>query len=122
MNGRWGLLLTIPLVIAFAVGIRAGHDNLARQHPVLPINFEHNNHGSVNCVVCHHDFSDKSSAVSATGSRTCVLCHKDTRRLAVNIEHDFHNLCVSCHLQNLQAFHKSGPVRSCKACHTTPPQ
>ncbi|WP_339487262.1 cytochrome c3 family protein [Pseudomonas sp. EL_65y_Pfl2_R95] len=117
MTWRWGLLLTIPLLIVFIFGISLGHDHLARKHPVLPINFEHNNHGSVNCVVCHHDFTDKSAAASATGSRTCVLCHKETPRLAVNIERDFHKLCVSCHLKQLQSFHPSGPVRSCKACH-----
>lgn len=118
MSWRPGLLLLALLLFAFGFAIRAGHDQLALRHPVLPINFEHSNHGSVNCVVCHHDFADKSSAASATGSRTCVLCHKETPALALNIERDFHRLCVSCHLERLQGFHESGPIRSCKACHS----
>jgi len=114
---RWYWLLLIPFLAAFAIGARSGHDRLVSAHPVLPMNFEHSNHGSINCMVCHHDFNDHSPP-APTGTRTCILCHKETPKLAVTIEHDFHQLCESCHLKNLQEFRQTGPVRSCKACHT----
>ena len=117
---RWYLLLAIPLLAAFVLGARHGHDQLLRQHPLLPMNFDHTNHGSINCVTCHHDFVDRSTSASPSGSRTCVLCHKESPQLAVTIEHDFHQFCESCHLKRLQSFRQAGPVRSCKGCHTPP--
>ncbi|WP_374438893.1 cytochrome c3 family protein [Pseudomonas panipatensis] len=115
---RIDLLLLIPLVAAFALGARSQHAELVRRHPVLPINFDHGNHGSINCVTCHHDFTDQSASASPTGSRTCVLCHKESPALALTLEHDFHQLCENCHLQRLRNFQQAGPVRSCKGCHT----
>lgn len=108
----------IPLT-ALGYALFAGHAELVRERPFLPLNFNHQVHGKVNCLTCHHDYADHSPS-PPTGERTCLLCHKMTPALALRIEQDFHTLCRDCHLKQLQMFHAAGPVRECQRCHVPP--
>jgi len=111
---RW-IGLCVAATVALSAGVWFAHGHWQRSRPLMPLAFPHEPHASVNCITCHHDYKDQSPSVS--GNRTCILCHKQSPALAVRIEADFHQLCQSCHLRRLQAFHASGPVRSCQACH-----
>lgn len=93
------------------------HAAQVRQRPLLPLNFDHRIHGSVNCLTCHHDYAQKKTPGDAP---TCILCHKATPALATRIEEDFHQLCRGCHLQHSQTLQAGGPVRSCQQCHVLP--
>lgn len=108
----------IPLA-ALGYTIFAGHAELARNRPMLPLDFNHQLHGKVNCLTCHHDYADHAPS-APTGERSCLLCHKKTPALAQRIEQDFHTLCRDCHLKQLQAIHIAGPVRECQRCHALP--
>ena len=37
--------------------------------PILPMSFAHIDHGSVNCLDCHHNYND------GTGGNLCMNCH-----------------------------------------------
>ncbi|NUT78013.1 cytochrome c3 family protein [Pseudomonas sp. C1C7] len=99
--------------------LNAGHGQLLQDRPLLPLNFNHQLHGKVNCLTCHHDYADHAPS-PPTGERSCVLCHKKTPALAQRIEQDFHGLCRDCHLKQVQVFHAAGPVRECQRCHAQP--
>lgn len=114
MNRTW-IGLCVAAGVALSAGAWFAHRHWQQGRPLMPLAFPHEPHASVNCITCHHDYKDQSPSVS--GNRTCILCHKQSPALAVRIEADFHQLCQSCHLERLQAFHASGPVRSCQACH-----
>ncbi|MGE8066371.1 cytochrome c3 family protein [Pseudomonas sp. NPDC089569] len=96
----------------------AGHSEWVRNRPMLPLDFNHQAHGKVNCLTCHHDYSDHSPS-APTGERSCLLCHKKTPALALRIEQDFHTLCRDCHLKEVQVLHAAGPVRECQRCHAS---
>jgi predicted CXXCH cytochrome family protein len=82
---------------------------------LLPVSFPHEKHTSVNCVVCHHNFVDK------TGIGSCLDCHRSNRAdLTESAEATFHTFCRGCHTQLAEApSTKHGPTRSCAACHIT---
>lgn len=94
------------------------HGAQVRQRTLLPLNFAHRDHGSVNCLTCHHDAQEN---LPATRAPTCILCHKLTPVLAERIEGDFHRFCRGCHLQRTRQLEPSGPLRSCRQCHAPPP-
>lgn len=94
------------------------HAAQVRQRPLLPLNFVHRDHASVNCLTCHHDAREKPPG---TRGATCILCHKQTPALAEHIERDFHRFCRGCHLELTRELQPSGPLRSCRQCHTLPP-
>jgi len=112
-------LLPALLVVALGCALNYGHGELVKHRPLLPLDFNHQAHGRVNCLTCHHDYADHSPS-APSGERTCLLCHKKTPTLALRIEEDFHNLCRDCHLQNIQRLHTAGPVRECQVCHAQP--
>lgn len=114
MKRTW-IGLSVAAVLLLSSGAWFAHEHWQRSRPLMPLAFPHEPHASVNCITCHHDYKEQSPSIS--GNRTCILCHKQSPALAVRIEADFHQFCQSCHLERLQAFHASGPVRSCQACH-----
>ncbi|MNO44823.1 Class III cytochrome C family protein [compost metagenome] len=117
---RWVYPLAVPMLVALlGYGLVKGHAALVRERPLLPLNFDHQLHGRINCLTCHHDYADRSPA-APTGDRACIFCHKRTPALAERIEQDFHQLCRGCHLQKVQSIHAAGPVRACRQCHTAP--
>jgi predicted CXXCH cytochrome family protein len=82
---------------------------------VLPVNFPHDKHTTVNCVTCHHNFADQSGV---TGG--CLACHRSDRSdLPQAAEPLFHTFCRSCHVELAQTTQQHGPTRSCSTCHVT---
>ncbi len=80
--------------------------------PTLHAFFPHERHRTVDCVVCHHNFIDK------TGAGNCYDCHRSTRRdLPQASEATFHEFCRGCHLRLALEQGKHGPVRECSGCH-----
>lgn len=80
---------------------------------VLPVNFPHDRHTSVNCVTCHHNFADDTGV---TGG--CLDCHHSGRQdLPQASEALFHNFCRSCHVELAVTTDQHGPTRSCAKCH-----
>ncbi|KAB0495299.1 cytochrome c3 family protein [Pseudomonas vancouverensis] len=114
---RWPGWLILTAALGYAVV--TGHAALVRERPLLPLDFNHQVHGKVSCLTCHHDYADHSPS-PPSGERTCLLCHKKSPALALRIEQDFHALCRDCHLQQVRAFHPAGPVRECQRCHAPP--
>jgi predicted CXXCH cytochrome family protein len=74
--------------------------------------FPHENHRTVNCIVCHHNFVDK------TGFGSCYDCHRSARAdLPQALEATFHRFCRDCHSALAREQSKHGPVRECSGCH-----
>lgn len=82
---------------------------------VLPINFPHDKHTTVNCITCHHNFVDTTGV---TGG--CLDCHRSDRTdLPQASEPLFHTFCRSCHVDLAATTDKHGPTRDCAECHVT---
>jgi hypothetical protein len=79
--------------------------------------FPHEQHRSVDCVACHHNFIDK------TGTGNCYDCHRSARPdLHQASEATFHEFCRGCHVKlALERSEKHGPVRECSGCHKEQP-
>jgi predicted CXXCH cytochrome family protein len=74
--------------------------------------FPHENHRTVSCIACHHNFVDK------TGFGSCFDCHRSTRAdLPQALEATFHRFCRDCHSALAREENKHGPVRVCSGCH-----
>ena len=81
----------------------------------LPLDFPHGKHVSVNCLVCHHNYVDR------TGGGSCVACHRSNRAdLKFGAEARFHGFCLECHRHPAAALEHHGPVSSCVVCHKVP--
>ena len=80
----------------------------------LAVRFPHEKHTAVGCVLCHHNFTDR------TGAGSCLDCHRSTTRtdLTASAEATFHSFCRGCHTQLAETRDKHGPTRACAACHT----
>ena len=106
-------LATIPL---FALSF---HDagRKARETPFprvlqLPLHFPHDKHSAVNCISCHHNYTD------GRGFDTCVGCHRRQRTdLKVGAEARFHDFCLGCHRDPRPPLRRHGPVTGCSTCH-----
>lgn len=95
------------------VGLAMREGVIARSS-TLPLAFPHEKHNDVNCLVCHHDYADR------TGFGTCIDCHRSRRAdLKVGIEARFHSFCLDCHRDRNQPFARNGPVAGCRACHSS---
>lgn len=78
--------------------------------------FPHEKHRAVNCVSCHHNFTDK------TGAGSCFDCHRSDRAdLPQKSEATFHEFCRDCHRELAVQSSKHGPVRECSGCHVESP-
>ena len=83
---------------------------------VLHAYFPHENHRTVACITCHHNFVDK------TGAGSCYVCHRGPRPdLPRAAEATFHVLCRDCHRELALQGAKHGPVRECSGCHIEKP-
>jgi Ferric reductase like transmembrane component/Class III cytochrome C family len=103
-------VLLLPAARATSTGV------LATRHATLPLDFPHERHRAVNCVACHHNFTDH------TGAATCVACHRSARAdLKLPAEPRFHGFCEGCHEQMTDAAGHRGPVRACGRCHRATP-
>jgi predicted CXXCH cytochrome family protein len=105
----------IALVVLVFLPTPAGHLHLlqtATAPDALHAFFPHENHRTVNCIACHHNFVDK------TGFGGCYDCHRSARAdLPQALEATFHEFCRDCHSKLAREESKHGPVRKCSGCH-----
>jgi predicted CXXCH cytochrome family protein len=103
-------LALVPLLFAATrLTLRAP---LARRTATLSLDFPHEKHRDVNCIVCHHNFRD------ATGMDACISCHRSARAtLKVSAEARFHDFCLGCHRDPPAPLTRHGPVTGCETCH-----
>jgi DMSO/TMAO reductase YedYZ heme-binding membrane subunit len=107
------VLALLPLMIAHAsLTLR---EPIVRRTTALAIDFPHDKHREVNCIECHHNFSDR------TGSDTCISCHRSRRAtILVGAEARFHDFCLGCHRDPPAKFEHHGPTTGCETCHVPP--
>jgi predicted CXXCH cytochrome family protein len=116
-HSRLLLVIVVGSMVALIAVMRSG-STLALREPFLPrserlpLNFPHDKHRAVNCVLCHHNFADQ------TGSDSCVSCHRSRRaEIRVGAEARFHDFCLGCHRDPPAYLTGHGPVTGCKTCH-----
>jgi predicted CXXCH cytochrome family protein len=84
---------------------------LRRSEPLVVV-FPHDQHRSVNCIQCHHNFTDRS------GEDSCISCHRSRRAaIRVSAEARFHDFCLGCHRDPPVYLSGHGPVTGCNTCH-----
>lgn len=115
---RRALLVSLALLLvagALWAGSTARLEAIATR-PLLPTRFDHKFHRTVQCVTCHHNFSERG-----LGPGGCYACHKawGTTELR-RIDLVFHTFCTDCHRREDAAAEQAGPVKACAACHTQP--
>lgn len=79
--------------------------------PILPMSFAHLDHVPVNCVTCHHNYTDD------TGGGLCMTCHVTDASVWPLFEQQFHDLCRGCHEEKAALGEAGGPPRQCMECH-----
>jgi len=96
-----------------AAAVHGGlREPLLRRATLLPLDFPHDKHTAVNCLLCHHNYVDK------TGLDTCIRCHRSKRTdLKEGAEARFHSFCFDCHRNPDAKFERHGPPSGCTACH-----
>lgn len=88
---------------------------MLRRTVALAIDLPHDKHREVNCIECHHNYSDR------TGSDTCISCHRSRRpTIRVGAEARFHDFCLGCHRDPPAKFERHGPTTGCETCHLRP--
>jgi len=87
---------------------------LGRRAEAPPLDFPHDKHRAVNCILCHHNFRDE------TGADSCISCHRSTRpALHVGAEARFHDFCLGCHRDPPAPLTRHGPTTGCDSCHVS---
>jgi hypothetical protein len=84
----------------------------AQNFSQLAMTFAHADHAKQQCVACHHNYQD------GTGQGLCLACHRSEPAIASKMRTQFHDLCMGCHTEKRSEGEESGPLRSCKGCHT----
>lgn len=109
---RGFVLVVATVAIALLVfGAHRWRETMLDTKPILPLSFAHADHRDVNCITCHHNFTD------GTGQGLCLDCHKTDPKIRLQIEPMFHTLCRDCHVEKHAAGKDAGPVRRCVDCH-----
>lgn len=107
--------LVALLALMRADSTRGMREPLLLRDARLFLNFPHDRHRTVNCVLCHHNFADQ------TGGDSCVSCHRSGRAdLLAGVEARFHDFCLDCHRDPPAYLSGHGPVTGCGACHAPP--
>jgi predicted CXXCH cytochrome family protein len=117
------LVLVIVLgTLGALLGLMRGGTALAVREPFvsrsepLVLGFPHDKHRQVNCILCHHNFVDRS------GADSCISCHRSGRAdLRVGAEARFHDFCLGCHRDPPEYLAGHGPVTGCSTCHAPLP-
>jgi predicted CXXCH cytochrome family protein len=116
------LVLAIVLVSLVALlAVMRGSTALALREPFLRrseplvLGFPHDKHRLVNCILCHHNFADRS------GTESCISCHRSGRAaIRVGAEARFHDFCLGCHRDPPAYLTGHGPATGCDPCHAPP--
>ena len=123
--GVWRLAMRLVGVISVAMlslgllipgrALVALREPLLSRAKMLPLNFDHRKHTSINCLVCHHNYAD------GRGFDACIFCHRSARTdLKVGVEARFHDFCLNCHRHPGPTLPRHGPVSGCTICHQPP--
>jgi predicted CXXCH cytochrome family protein len=122
--GRHSRLIVAIVLASFVVllALLGSGTTLALREPFVPrseplvLGFPHDKHGAVNCIHCHHNFTDRS------GEDSCISCHR-SRRAAIRVgaEARFHEFCLGCHRDPPAYLTGHGPVTGCNTCHAPSP-
>jgi ferric reductase like protein/class III cytochrome C family protein len=116
-HSRLVLLIALGSLAALLVSLRSGsalamREPFLRRSEPLVLAFPHDRHRGVNCVQCHHNFTDHS------GGESCISCHRSGRAdLRVGAEARFHGFCLGCHRDPPPYLGGHGPVEGCSTCH-----
>jgi hypothetical protein len=118
-HSRLVLAVVLGSLAALLVLLHAGAA-LALREPFVPrseplaLAFPHDKHRAVNCIECHHNFTDRS------GADSCISCHRSGRvAIRVGAEARFHEFCLGCHRDPPAYLHSHGPVAGCNTCHAS---
>ena len=117
-HSRLVLAIVIGSLVALLALLRSGtaldlREPFLRRGEPLVLGFPHDKHRQVNCIVCHHDFADR------TGAGSCISCHRSGRAdLRAGAEARFHDFCLGCHRDPPAYLGGHGPVTGCSTCHT----
>lgn len=88
---------------------------LSRRAEAPPLDFPHDKHRAVNCILCHHNFRDQ------TGADSCISCHRSSRaEIRASAEARFHDFCLGCHRDPPAPLTRHGPTTGCDSCHVGP--
>jgi predicted CXXCH cytochrome family protein len=116
-HSRLVLSIVLGSLVALLALLRGGtalalrEPFLRRSEPLL-LSFPHDRHRAVNCLQCHHNFTDR------TGTDSCISCHRSTRAaIRVGAEARFHDFCLNCHRDPPGYLAGHGPVTGCNTCH-----
>jgi Class III cytochrome C family len=119
-HSRLVLAVVLGSLAALAALLRAGAA-LALREPFWPrsaplvLAFPHDKHRAVNCIQCHHNFTDR------TGADSCISCHRSGAvAIRVGAEARFHDFCLGCHRDPPAYLTGHGPVTGCSTCHAPP--
>ncbi len=111
----FAMVTILAMSLAGLMGAAAGaalREPLLHPSAGVPLNFPHSKHVAVNCITCHHNFSD------GTGLDSCIACHRSSRAdLKEGVEARFHAFCFDCHRHPAASLEKHGPVSGCQGCH-----
>jgi len=120
-HSRLVLGIVLGSLVALLALMRAGttltlREPFLRRGDRLVLDFPHDKHRSVNCILCHHNFTDQS------GADSCISCHRSGRaEIRVGAEARFHNFCLGCHRDPPAYLIGHGPVTGCNTCHVPLP-
>ncbi len=118
--GRHSRLLLVIILAALAALLalmRSGtalalREPFLRRSEPLVLGFPHDKHRAVNCILCHHNFVDR------TGQDSCIGCHRSHRAaIRIGAEARFHDFCLACHRDPPVYLSGHGPVTGCETCH-----
>jgi predicted CXXCH cytochrome family protein len=106
-----GSLLALLALMHAGTALALREPFLRRSEPLV-LGFPHDKHRQVNCIQCHHNFSDRS------GADSCISCHRSGRAdIRVGAEARFHDFCLGCHRDPPAYLTGHGPVTGCNTCH-----
>jgi predicted CXXCH cytochrome family protein len=116
-HSRLVLAIVLSSLVALLALMRVGTTPALREPLLvrgerLVLDFPHDKHRAVNCVLCHHNFADHS------GGDACISCHRSGRAdIRVGVEATFHDFCLGCHRDPPAYLTGHGPVAGCSTCH-----
>ena len=109
-----GSLAALAALLPAAAALALREPFWPRREPLV-LTFPHDKHLAVNCIQCHHNFTDR------TGADSCISCHRSGRvALRVGAEARFHDFCLGCHRDPPAHLAGHGPVSGCSTCHAPP--
>jgi predicted CXXCH cytochrome family protein len=116
-HSRFVLAIVLGSLVALLALTRADtalalREPFLRRSEPLVLGFPHDKHRAVNCILCHHNYVDRS------GEGSCISCHRSGRSaIRVGAEARFHDFCLGCHRDPPAYLTGHGPVTGCDTCH-----